>query len=138
MNIELLEEVKQHILEEPNRLTMAREIVTEAFRFNDALNGAEFDTGEIQLAPPCGTAGCIAGWAVILGHPELKPEEAKYRYDIHKEAQKLLGVDYDTLDKLYYTPYWPEPYKSDLQTTDLQKRAEVTAARIDHFIATGE
>lgn len=136
MNVELLERVKAHILEEPNRLIMGTVIATDKRDFKDALDGYNHETGIVEVTPPCGTAACIAGWTCILGHPEIKPSEIQYNFGIATEATRLLDIP--NIGALYYTNNWPEPFRTDFKTTDLKKRAEVAAARIDHFIETGE
>ena len=141
MNVELLKKVKQQILEEPNRLSMHIEITQDEEEFYDVLDGytkEKVDEPNVALHPPCGTTACIAGWAVILSHPELKPKDVWRNYTISSEAAWLLEITYPQMSKLYYTYNWPVQFREAFKTTDIKKRAEVAAARIDHFIETGE
>lgn len=133
MNIELLQRVKQYILEEPNRLVMSQEVKLKEDGFTDPLDGYE-SIERVILNPPCGTTACIAGWCTILGQ-NITPEDARRR-NCKSAAQELLELDRFTINRLYYTTQWPEQFYDAFKTTNIRKRAEVCAARIDHFIAT--
>ena len=127
MNIELLNKVKAHILEEPRRLEMVDWIV---------------DAEEIPVEdnrPPCGTAGCIAGWAAML--------DGGFNRSIHfprRYATDALGIDpYGQAERLFYLSQWPAQFKFDKDRPDVsfykldkETQARLTAARIDYFIAT--
>ena len=134
MNYELLEKVKQHILDEPNRLIMSLEIHTGK-KMSDSLDGYADTSTMVCVEPPCGTAGCIAGWTVILGHPECKPNDVFAKYCILQEARALLRLGISEMDSLYYTTRWPEDLRKRFKTTDLKIRAEVAAEVIDRFVA---
>src|ERR1700739_464311 len=54
--VKLLRQVKDHILEEPKRLSMGSWMV---------IYPTGFPTSASWL-PACGTVGCIAGWTVLL------------------------------------------------------------------------
>jgi hypothetical protein len=59
MNVKLLRKIQKHILEEPRRLDM------------DVVLVKDIDPASWRDAPPCGTVGCIAGWACALSGKRL-------------------------------------------------------------------
>lgn len=135
MNTELWHKVKQHILEEPNRLSMHMEVMTNKVHgeIYDVLDGYNFSIDDsIPLKPPCGTAGCIAGWTVILGHPGEDIDNVR-RMEIREEAARLLGIADDDMRNIYYTTKWDDDLREAFMTTDIQKRAEVAAEMMDRF-----
>lgn len=122
INVRLLRKVKRHILEEPRRLLM----YTWASNSNDA---------------PCGTAGCIAGWSAILsGRPadEVKAVQDHAASIVFRgEAAQLLRISDAQAARLFYAGNWPNPFRMDyVYNFDRIKRAQITADRIEHFIAT--
>lgn len=135
MNIELLEQIKARILAEP-----------DAFRM---------DTWS------CGTAHCIAGWALVLNNLSIaNPDDHAVNQRLTDGrrpiavAATLLGLDggeegeWDETEavRLFCTYAWPERFEDrydesyDDGPDDLpsrrRARAEIAAERIDHFIAT--
>ena len=126
MNIELLNKVKAHILEEPRRLEMVDWI----------MEGDEIPSPE---KPPCGTAACIAGWAAML--------DGGFQRGIHfprTYATDALKIDrFGEAERLFYLSQWPAQFKFDKDRPDVsfykldkETQARLTAARIDYFIAT--
>jgi len=110
MNTKLLEKVRDHIAAEPDSWTFQW--------FNDH---------------ECGTRACIGGRAMLLSgisprkirRPELLEKE--YGTSTRAEiAEKLLGLDFDQAERLFY--FWPEPFD------ELDPKSAVD--RIDHFIKT--
>lgn len=96
---------------------------------------------------PCGTVGCIAGWAILLSHRKgrqpisevrdrhMQREWAWGTKSIKDEAERLLGTGND----LFLVAYWPEPFSTRYGNAASDRgRARATAQRIDHFIKTGE
>ena len=73
MNTRLLRKVQKHILEEPRRLNMDI-ILDDRVSARDPKN------------PPCGTVGCIAGWAIVLAHGDIG-------YGLISNAAELLSLD---------------------------------------------
>lgn len=131
MNVELLQKVKAHILEEPKRLKMS-----QWGRKVDPFTG-----------PACGTVGCIAGWAAFLSKPAYIGSEALYSYcdglysQARLDAAELLDVNKRQQEYLFFVGYWPEPFRERYQIADVfpdnhTELAQITAERIDHFIAT--
>lgn len=138
MNVELLQRIKAHILENPLRIYMDDWILKLD-------KGKEYaNRGRFRLfAPPCGTVACICGWAVELsGHDsrisragqtgklllELDGDSCLFSQDVPSEAQRL-----------FYAIYWPKEFRRRLQEAPVQSMeyAQVVADRIDHFIQTG-
>lgn len=132
MNDLLLDKIKAHIMEEPRRIIMSvwREQTTK--RSLEAavplLNGiSKYITVK---APPCGTIGCIAGWAQVLtkttelGHPEIA-------------ARLVLGLDQEVANRLFLTRQWPLKFhKSYIRCKTAKGRAKVVCDRITHFQKT--
>jgi hypothetical protein len=135
MNVELLQRVKQHILEEPRRLDMD-------------------DWAHTSNEAPCGTQACIAGWACVLtGKATLNPR-GYYTFgdplsDSYVSPSRVggqaLGLTPDEADRLFYAygaeeeeDYgWPNEYRLRYErATDAKEKAIATADRIDRFIAT--
>lgn len=135
MNVERLERIKRHILEEPRRADMY---------------------GWARVAPeaPCGTAGCIAGWDELmdLKRPERSRlmqlardyadgEECFWELGeyVRPRAARRLGLDDEQADRLFDPEDWPEAFKAPLSVSGrgTAAHARIIAERIDHFIATG-
>lgn len=138
MNKQLLRRVRDHILAEPTRLDM--NVMLKAV--DTKQNGA----------PPCGTVGCIAGWTVVLeaGVKKLPGTAQEYfDLDVWGDAQEFLGLSNDEAGRLFQEPYvarysaasgrphWPLDFAAQYVAAKTpQKRAKITAARIDRFIET--
>jgi hypothetical protein len=74
------------------------------------------------LTHRCGTAGCIAGWAVALLMPGALADTIR--------AARLFGLDWQTQGRaLFCPPGWDIP--------DRYTQAQAVAV-LDHLIATGE
>lgn len=117
MNVDLLEKVKAHILEEPKRFDMALFISTP--------------DDKLFAYPKCGTVACIAGWACTLsGIKEPANWESAGRH--------VLELNPGESDRLFYDESWPDEYFDEYHAQKEQSsgRAEAACKRIDHFIAT--
>lgn len=134
MNVELLQQIKAHILAEP-----------DAFRM---------DTWS------CGTAHCIAGWALRLTNdPVVNPNAEAWEQRTLSErepgekAAEILGVsteddgDMDEDDffdettseakRLFHVNQWPAEFERRYELANGRTERAITAAeRIDHFIGT--
>lgn len=119
MNVKLLRQVKQHILD--------GDMSDWSYRQNETSGG-----------PKCGTVGCIAGWAYILGN-KFNPEEPDTSDKAWREADQsaipLLGITDEEADRLFYMSGWPDEFWYEAGE-DRALQAQKTAARIDHFIKT--
>lgn len=90
----------------------------------------------------CGTVGCIAGWCAILHAEgpisEDRADELNDNADII--TREITGITEVQCDKLFYDEEWPDVFQRQLSNLDpgTKAYAKVVAARIDHFIQTGE
>ncbi len=124
----LLQRVKRHILEKPNRFLMrtfiARATETKTKTFED-------DNGKQQKYAECGTAACIAGWAVLLHDGR----EDRSQVNIRERAIELLDLERGAEDKLFEVGYWPHDLYLDYRSAKTQRqRAEIAGKVIDRFI----
>lgn len=139
LNVELFNKVKEHILEEPNRFLMGDFCLTKEILGKDHFHGEyctdDYDEPKVKFAA-CGTAACIAGWAVLLGDGITgKQLNDLNSNQIWERAEKLLGITPVEADGLFYEANWPLPYRDRYDDATSQKElAEVGAERIDHFI----
>lgn len=114
MNIPLLRRIQQHIREEPTRLNMGEGILrAERARCSHSHNHTP-----PHPTPPCGTVGCIAGWAVLLNLPKPLFEHARVLFDTNYagdtvlwismvgRAEDLLELDHVTAEKLFHVEGW--------------------------------
>lgn len=123
MNTRLLRKVAEHIAEEPRRLNMH-------------LISIRKDPSSYN-APPCGTVGCIAGWACMLSGIPL--DQASWR-----KGEELLGLTDLQSMRLFDFPTedgcsdgWPRKFgKRYVEAKTPKGRASATLARIEHFIKT--
>lgn len=117
MNIELLRKVQAHIKEEPKRLNMDMWLITR-----DSAHSAGY-----QLDfPPCGTVGCIKGWANFLS--------GRHRHDLIIGKDDL-GLNYEQSKRLFFVEHWPEVFKKLYRLANTpEDRVAVTCQYIDYFI----
>lgn len=128
INVELLERVKAHILEEPTRFDMGDFVIQGEYLENFAANFG-------RPIPPCGTIACIAGWAVLLSEGQTSGAGS----DVQAEAEALLGLSVEQRERLFYTSNWPKKFNEayrDAEDVRLPAAALAAARRIDHFIKT--
>lgn len=156
----LLRRVEKRILEEPKRLNMDH----WGYRATDSYSEYLSNPGMLQVAPdlipPCGTVGCIAGWAALDGMKateiaRLSPRKLKDKMETGQGTVGNLirddGLDPDDLfipaekvvskdeDGGWKDPGWPRKFiKAYRNAKTPLKRAKVAVARIEHFIKTGE
>jgi hypothetical protein len=128
--VKLLKRVRQHILDDPARLEMS-------------------EWAQHSDRTPCGTVGCIAGWATILTKvPNLKKLPKLY-FDVNPTHLKntievssftgmiALKLPSEQADKLFYLHNWPRRFHLAFSRADSrEEKAEVTADRIANFIIT--
>jgi hypothetical protein len=114
-------------------------------------HGSSGGNTAVQTPPPCGTAACLAGAALILAgliKPTFPPRKKK-RYgitfypaygfptDTPKLAAKWLGITPLQADKLFYVVSWPTHYLAMYGHSPEQK-FNALRLRVNHFIRTGE
>jgi len=115
MNVELLEKVKQHILEEPKRLRMGTILHTNA-------KERGWDN-----TPVCNTVGCIAGWTCVLGgSPAVRAHSSI--------ARDLLDVTHEQGERLFFS--YPDGFEHIFDDDGSEETAKLVAKRIDLFIKT--
>lgn len=126
INKTLLRKVRNHILAEPRRYNQGR--------FGRADDNA-----------PCGTACCIAGWAIVLsGKASL--EDARDDFEtLDEDAQglgaKLLGLSYNESNVVFDGDAndWPQQFNTAFHVSDDKAaQARVAADYINHIIKTGK
>ncbi len=128
MNIELLEKTRDQILSHPDQVNMQ-----DWFNHKNGLN---------EEAGGCGTAACIAGWALFVANNAEKLTDLPIPFDAPaRRAKEALWLSDAEADRLFFTVSWPSPFglallraRTDFRTTTAY--AQVVADRIDHFIKT--
>jgi hypothetical protein len=109
--------------------------------------------------PNCGTAACLAGWAVTYKYAKhKKPAEVWDRYanndstwrtfngdyrmqggygvtNVMPEATEILGLTKDQAEKLFMFDNWPKQFKVTEYEGSLEF-AQQAVSRIEHFIKT--
>jgi hypothetical protein len=121
MNVSLLLRVKEAILEDPKH----------------------FDMGDFFTpANGCETAGCIAGWAIALGHDTDLGDAAEiadnYPLGVQRMAVDTLHISNTQGRILFYVAHWPADLRiawHDAKSS--ASEARVAARRIDLFIESG-
>jgi len=90
----------------------------------------------------CGTTGCIAGWVVMLTHPDVQEQVKHYDDGLvewENRAIKELRISQTQAHSLFHDEDWPERYKEKFYDAfSAKERARVAANRIEHFIRTGK
>lgn len=124
INVPLLRKIQKAIMASPGQLYMGDWFVSEP-----------------DYIPKCGTAACIAGWAITLSMG-VSPLEAKVRWESeHYQGptpEELLGLTDEQAYALFYASHWPAPFLEDYNEAgkSAKHNAKVTCARIEHFIKT--
>jgi hypothetical protein len=136
MNVELLKKVADEILARP-----------EQFRMES------WFTPKLDSIPECGTACCIAGWAITIAtdariEGKFAPLVARRGFSFgdagpvsscsaHVAAQKALDLTSAQAELLFYTYEWPPRFRDAyIESRNSTTRADVAFARIMHFIKT--
>lgn len=118
----------KHIQEEPRRISMGT-------WFNDFKSDTSWSyniltTSLKSVIPPCGTVGCIAGWAIQLSG------DGGYG---HGDGKSSLKINEAQAISLFYVSSWPQHFRDVYQTTSSKaEQAKVVCRRIRHFIKTGQ
>lgn len=135
LNVKLLRKIQKHITEEPRRFFMSGLRVKAKNETKWADYAASFARSDLSpTMPSCGTAACIAGWALTLSNKRMG-------YSALDRAGDLLGLPakYFGYDHVFVADKWPEPFYRRWQDARTPKqRAKIACARIDHLIKTGE
>ena len=130
LNVELLRKVQAQILKEP------RQFLMELFFYS----GPRYrDLGPEEVIPNCGTAACIAGWAIAIDR-QMTPKEAHEatRYeegDDTRRGAEALRISRKQAETLFFTEYWPGEFRDRYEDDQRpEARAKVAADYIDYFI----
>jgi len=134
LNVDLLLKVKQHILLEPARLRMDTWVFQSMPGEERYTSLPAYGEPEEYTMPKCGTIGCIAGWACMLGAPN-EPHIATLACG--HNASELLKIDPDIQPwDLYFPDQWPQTFfRAYQEAIDAEGRAEIVADVIDQFIS---
>lgn len=134
LNTELLLKVKEQILKEPLQFIMGNWFQTKHEIVQEPI-------------PNCGTAACIAGWAIAI-HNQMNPAKAcaavsNHEFKWHSSefiADDILDPKGDiTVSNLFYVDRWPYQLAFDFRNSeDPVRRAQLAAQAIDMFIADPE
>lgn len=168
MNIELLQQVRDAILKNPEHFDIEHWFMDQGSVGTDTkliqLNG---NTCERMITPGennCGTTACIAGWALNIAGTKLEEMERFYyeygmertlkpgqnvkdvviRYSIELTAMRVLELTRMESRDLFFKDNWPSYYFNayldypSYLPNYKTERAQVTADRINHFIKTGK
>lgn len=134
-NVALLRKIQKAILKYPDQFNMAW-----WFQKKDSKG---------NLAGRCGTAACIAGWAVTLARVKnierAKPFRKQLAYqrviwDLPGDASNLLGLQTESeTNGLFCTSSWPAKFRKRYDhATTAKQAARAASDRISHFIKTGK
>lgn len=138
MNVELLERIVAHVVENPARLVMGDFFVRKE-------PGSRIqDNNFIFSMPACGTVGCLAGWANHFTQgQEVELPEGIHRLDQWARAGVVLDLTNAQCRKLFLTDSWPTPFAQEWEEASLDfikealtRRAQVFKARVEKFIET--
>lgn len=125
----------------PN-VRLLRRIARKALKAPEAVQMAPWGARvKKDEAHPCGAVGCIAGTAVLLDSPHMFSALVKARYHANWQdaGMKALGLLQHEAESLFYVSLWPAAFAIRHHTAPTPKaKARVIAARIEHFIKTGE
>lgn len=125
MNTKLLRRIQKQILKEPRQFDMD-------FYFS------EYHSLGVKI-PRCGTAACIAGWAICLADKKTpqQADESLRMSPARFRAQEHLGLTAEQCDRLFYQGGWPAPFKENYGgAKNATHAARIACLRIDHFIKT--
>lgn len=125
LNVKLLREIQKEILEEPKRLDMGTWLHKyEKHRISD-----------LEFVPPCGTVGCIAGWAKVLSE---RAGVVFTEYGTSLNACIALDIEEEDARELFFTDFWSFDLESRYYVAndakDYTEKAKVTCEAIDRFI----
>lgn len=129
VNIPMLKKVRAAILKRPRQFEMRSYFATNLY--------FGFMT-EPKVPSHCGTAACIAGWALHLESDNTTlSQTAKHdcRLGPWEAAKRLLRINGEEACRLFDVGMWPRTFYVGY-SVDPKTRAKAAAARINHFIKT--
>ena len=128
MNTKKLLRIKASILKHPGQFVM--------HSYFSKLNSLG------KQATGCGTAACIAGWAIANEYKDKTLKEVTtgdWRYFIEplEKAVQILDINLPQSYRLFNQDNWPDEFKDAWwEAKTAKQRAKVAADRIDFFIKT--
>lgn len=102
--------------------------------------------GNCKPAGGCGTAGCIAGWAIHLSSRRKKLRSSQAWANgidggLLEVADRLLGYKYNDVHDdhpLFYVRGWPEDLKQEYyDAKTARQQAAVAVKRLEHLLKHG-
>ena len=138
MNLELMQEVKRRVLEQPEMVNMCK--------WQETAYKTETRFFFFEKKEPCGTIGCIAGHAIAArgGNVTHVPVDGRGRNDnIEELAMNLLEITWKEADFLFYfhstgnhaSPYRKLQLEISMFSPGTAEYAAVVARAIDLCIA---
>lgn len=128
MNVRLLRRIQKRILAEPLQFQMGHWFTARG-------DWSDFIDGHApEMIPNCGTAACIAGWAVTLDLHK-KPSEVEVN-SIEPRARRLLKLTLEQALRLFIINQWPQEFSGDWAILTPRQKARRAVQRIDYFIMT--
>src|SRR4051812_24188603 len=119
MNRKLLIKVRDRIVARPRQFVM------------ENLFSTETDLGE--AASHCGTAACIAGWAIVFAVKFKNPEEASRSFNTSFDARRALKISSREACSLFAVACWPVRFKREFEKAQTSKeQADVARRRINY------
>lgn len=129
LNTKLFRKIQKHILEKPRRLAMVWWLQEKTDYEPRVRDEGELKSHEFA---ECGTAACIAGWAVLLSPKAAKSIDV---CEIRKKAERLLGVTKAEGSKLFSVAFWPPKFAQKYwEARTPRAKAKATSERIDYFL----
>jgi len=113
VNATLLLKIKEQILREPKSFNM--------------------DTWEGKGTPPCRTAHCIGGWAIVLSGGTVPHRWEMWQDECARMARKALNITLKQGNQLLFEEKWPAAFQP--HNNPGVSLAQIAANRIDAFIA---
>lgn len=128
VNRDLLLKVKEKILAEPGQF-----IMEDIFATSEQIG---YTSDLPREVPNCGTAACIAGWAVSLAI-EANPKAGEKAWErLEVRHTEVMGITRERFDTLCFVYGWPRGYADRWRSTrDLTERAKIAAQVIDLRLA---
>lgn len=132
-----MSETQTMTLNDTNDLAVRNERLEALAAFVEKLPEERFDMDDWRQESACGTVACLAGWTPEVAGVAGDVEDGRvscrdYSAHVSDFAEDWIGLNDQAAKKLFYTGGWPELFTHQPPTP---ARA---AARIRHFIATGE
>lgn len=94
-----------------------------------------------EPASHCGTACCIAGWAMAI-HNRVNPDLLE-PYGVPQKAIAALELTDHQASNLFNDSSWPEPFAERYRKARIEKAKQsvfvaIAVGRINHMLKTGE